>query len=171
MARFRVSTNHRWLRRQVQIDGRTSFHRQCLVCRRDFARASDDAEWRAVHVGDLEFDLLNEETTRRWVSEDCPGRPLPGEENCRRIQPGGEVYGSYQTQSCLAEKSLDLETGPSGAKLTAGEVAKLLKVHLTTVYKMAKRSELPGFKIASDWRFDPAQIQGWIRSRIQRPEG
>jgi hypothetical protein len=30
----------------------------------------------------------------------------------------------------LAEKCLDLETGPFGAKLTAGEVAKLLKVHL-----------------------------------------
>jgi excisionase family DNA binding protein len=51
------------------------------------------------------------------------------------------------------------------------EVARLLKIHLTTVYRMAKRSELPGFKIASDWRFDPAQIEGWIRSRMKGPEG
>jgi hypothetical protein len=94
MAQFRVSTNHRWLRRQVQIGGRTFFHRQCLVCRRDFARASDDAEWRAVHVGVLAFDLLEEETTRRWVSEDCPGRPLPGEQNSERIPPGGSVHAS-----------------------------------------------------------------------------
>lgn len=72
----------------------------------------------------------------------------------------------------VAEKSLDRETGLSGPKLTADEVAKLLKVHLTTVYKMAKRGELPGFKIGSDWRFDPAQIDGWVRSRVQgRPEG
>jgi excisionase family DNA binding protein len=51
------------------------------------------------------------------------------------------------------------------------EVANLLKVHLTTVYRLAKRSELPGFKIASDWRFDPAEIEGWIRSHMQGPQG
>jgi len=92
MAGYHFSTNHRWMHRRVQIGGRTIFHRQCLVCRRDFARASDDAEWRAVHVGILEFDLMDEDTTRRWLSEDCPGRPLPGEQNSERIQPGGEVH-------------------------------------------------------------------------------
>jgi excisionase family DNA binding protein len=71
----------------------------------------------------------------------------------------------------LPEKVLDLKAGVSGAKLTAMEVANLLKVHLTTVYRLAKRSELPGFKIASDWRFDPAQIEGWIRSHMQGPQG
>jgi hypothetical protein len=96
MARFHVSTSHRWSRRQVQIDGRTFFHRQCLVCRRDFARPSDDGEWRAVHVGVLSLDFLDDETTRRWVSEDCPGRQLPGEQNSERIQLGGEVHGSAQ---------------------------------------------------------------------------
>jgi hypothetical protein len=99
VARFRVSTNHRWLRRRVQIDSHIFSHRQRLVCRRDFVRGSDDAEWRAVHVGVLEFDLLDEETTRRLVSEDCPGRPLPREENCARIQPAGEVYGSYKRRA------------------------------------------------------------------------
>ena len=71
----------------------------------------------------------------------------------------------------VAEKVLDLKAGVSGAKLTAMEVARLLKVHHTTVYKMVRRSELPGFKIASDWRFDPAQIEGWMRSRMQGPRG
>jgi excisionase family DNA binding protein len=50
------------------------------------------------------------------------------------------------------------------------EVAKHLRVHPSTVYKMAKRGELPGFKIGSDWRFDRAQIDEWIRSRIRRRE-
>jgi hypothetical protein len=45
--------------------------------------------WRAVHVGVLKFDFLNEQTTRHWVSEDCPGRSLPGEENSERIPPRG----------------------------------------------------------------------------------
>jgi excisionase family DNA binding protein len=71
----------------------------------------------------------------------------------------------------VAEKGLDLKTGVSAAKLTAVEVATLLRIHLTTVYKMAKRGELPGFKIASDWRFDPAQIDGWVRSRMRGPQG
>jgi excisionase family DNA binding protein len=72
----------------------------------------------------------------------------------------------------VAENSLDHKARVSGANLTAlGEVAKLRKVHLTTVYKMAGCGELPGFKIRSERRFDPAQIQGWMRSRMQGLEG
>ena len=96
MSRFPFSTNHSWLRRPIQINGRTFFHRQCLVCRRNFARLEDDPEWRAVHVGVLNLDFLDDETTQRWVSELCPGRPLPGEANRERIQLGGEVRGSAQ---------------------------------------------------------------------------
>ena len=86
MARFPVSTSHNWLRQQIRIDGQIFFHRQCLVCRRDFARSSADAEWRAVHVGVLRYDFLDEETTRLWVSQDCPGRQLAGEGNEERMQ-------------------------------------------------------------------------------------
>src|SRR5215813_14361489 len=93
MARFRGSTNHRWSRRQLQIDGRIFFHRQCLVCRRDFARASDDAKWRAVHVGVLEFDLLEEETTRRWSLRTAPDAYCRAT-NSERIQRGGDVHAS-----------------------------------------------------------------------------
>jgi excisionase family DNA binding protein len=71
----------------------------------------------------------------------------------------------------VAEKGLGLEAAVSCANLTALEVATLLRIHLTTVYKLAKRSELPCFKIGSDWRFDAAQIEGWIRSRTQGPGG
>jgi hypothetical protein len=92
MARFPFSTNHSWLRRQVQIDGRTFIHRRCLVCRRDFARPSDEGGWRAVHVGVLSFDFLDDEITQRWVSEICPGRPLPGEQDSKHVQPGGEGH-------------------------------------------------------------------------------
>ena len=94
MGRYHLSTTHLWSEQQVTIDHRTFFHRQCQICDRDFVRAVDEGEWRAVHVGGLRFAFLNEETTRRWVSEDCPGRPLPGEENHERLQPGGEVQAS-----------------------------------------------------------------------------
>ena len=38
----------------------------------------------------------------------------------------------------VREENPDLEPGLFGAKLIAGEVAKHLKVHPSTVYKMAK---------------------------------
>jgi len=78
MGRYHLSTAHLWSEQQVTIDHRTFFHRQCQICDGDFVRALGEGEWRAVHVGGLRFDFLNEETTRRWVSEDCPGRPLQG---------------------------------------------------------------------------------------------
>jgi excisionase family DNA binding protein len=84
--------------------------------------------------------------------------------------PEGKVMAGPNKEP-IAGKVLDLKAGGSGAKLTVMEVATRLKVHLTTVYKMAKRRELPGFKIASDWRFDSAQVEGWMRSRMQGPEG
>jgi hypothetical protein len=86
MARFPVSTGHHWLRQQVRIDGQTFFHRQGLLCWRDFARSSADAEWRAVHVGVLKYDFFDEEPTRLWVSQDCPGRQLLGEGNDESMQ-------------------------------------------------------------------------------------
>jgi hypothetical protein len=91
MARFHLSTTHLWSEQQTSIDGRTFVHRQCRVCSRDFVRSLEDGEWRAVHVGVLKFDFLDEETSGRWVSEDCHGRVFPGEENNERIQRGGEV--------------------------------------------------------------------------------
>jgi excisionase family DNA binding protein len=49
--------------------------------------------------------------------------------------------------------------------MTVSEVAAYLHVHPTTVYKMMKRKELPGFRIGSDWRFNRADILGWIKEK------
>jgi hypothetical protein len=85
MSRDLLSTTHLWFEQQVSNNGRTFLHRQCKVCSRDFALASDEGEWRAVHVGLLKFDFLDDEITKRWISEDCPGCILPGEENDERM--------------------------------------------------------------------------------------
>ena len=69
------------------------------------------------------------------------------------------------------EENLDLEPRLSGAKLTTVEVANHLKVHPSMVAKMAKRGELPGFKIGNAWRFDHARIEEWMGSRMQGAEG
>ena len=81
------SSNHHWIRRKVEVEGKSVFHRQCVACRRDFIMDADARCWRAVHVGLLGFDFLDDETTRRWLSQECPGRQLPDEINDRRIPP------------------------------------------------------------------------------------
>jgi excisionase family DNA binding protein len=49
----------------------------------------------------------------------------------------------------------------SAAILTVDELAKYLRVHKSTIYRLLKRRELPAFKIGSDWRFNAKQIDKW----------
>ena len=37
--------------------------------------------------------------------------------------------------------------------LTVKEVSELLKIHESTIYKMAKEGRIPAFRLASEWRF------------------
>lgn len=53
------------------------------------------------------------------------------------------------------------------AVLTVKELADLLQVHPSTIYRMLREGVLPGFKIGSDWRFNRDSIDRWIRSRPQ----
>ncbi len=46
--------------------------------------------------------------------------------------------------------------------LTVRQVAAYLSVNEKTVYRLAQRGELPGFKVAGAWRFQPADIDCWI---------
>jgi excisionase family DNA binding protein len=45
--------------------------------------------------------------------------------------------------------------------LTVGELSGYLRVHRSTIYRLLKRGELPGFKIGSDWRFNVEAIDEW----------
>ncbi|MGD0292053.1 MAG: helix-turn-helix domain-containing protein [Candidatus Binataceae bacterium] len=47
--------------------------------------------------------------------------------------------------------------------LTLEEVAELLHVHPSTVYRLLKNRRIPAFKIGSDWRFNQESIQSWIK--------
>ena len=66
----------------------------------------------------------------------------------------------------------------AGEILTIREVAALLRVVEKTVYTMAQKSEIPGFKVRGQWRFKRNDIDAWIDSqksmaaqdRIQRPD-
>jgi excisionase family DNA binding protein len=48
--------------------------------------------------------------------------------------------------------------------MTTGEVAKWLRIHYTTVYRLVRQGKIPGaFKIGSDWRFRRDAIERWLK--------
>lgn len=49
--------------------------------------------------------------------------------------------------------------------MTVREVADYLNVNEKTVYRLAQRSELPGFKVAGAWRFKREDIDHWIEAQ------
>jgi excisionase family DNA binding protein len=49
--------------------------------------------------------------------------------------------------------------------ITIGELAEYLRVHRSTLYRLLKKGEVPGFKIGSDWRFNIEEIDRW---RVQQ---
>ncbi len=57
--------------------------------------------------------------------------------------------------------------------LTLPEVAQLLKVAEKTVYTMAQKSQMPGFKVRGQWRFKREDIDHWIEQQkaASRNEG
>ena len=46
--------------------------------------------------------------------------------------------------------------------MTVRDVAGYLNVDEKTVYRLAKRGELPGFKVAGAWRFKRSDLDYWI---------
>jgi excisionase family DNA binding protein len=51
--------------------------------------------------------------------------------------------------------------------LTVGEVAKYLRVHQTTIYRLLKTQKLPAFRVGSDWRFNLEAIEEWMKKENQ----
>ncbi len=50
---------------------------------------------------------------------------------------------------------------PETKVITIGELAMYLHVHRSTLYRLLKKGQLPGFKIGSDWRFNIEAIDQW----------
>jgi excisionase family DNA binding protein len=46
--------------------------------------------------------------------------------------------------------------------MTVRDVAGYLNVDEKTVYRLANRGELPGFKVAGAWRFKRSDLDNWI---------
>jgi excisionase family DNA binding protein len=50
--------------------------------------------------------------------------------------------------------------------LTPLQVAELLKIHVKTVYKLAKEGTLAGSRIGRSWRFDKRQLMELLSSPV-----
>ena len=51
--------------------------------------------------------------------------------------------------------------------MTVRDVARHLNVDEKTVYRLAQRGQLPGFKVAGTWRFKRVDIEDWIDRQKQ----
>jgi excisionase family DNA binding protein len=45
--------------------------------------------------------------------------------------------------------------------LTVAELSNYLRIHRSTIYRLVRRGDLPGFRIGSDWRFNVEEIDKW----------
>ena len=49
--------------------------------------------------------------------------------------------------------------------MTVREVATYLNVAEKTIYRLAQKGELPGFKVAGAWRFQKQDLDTWINDQ------
>jgi len=69
--------------RKIHQDGRLLLHHRCERCCRDFGFELDGSGWHAIYVGLMRVELLAENVSRKWLIDECPGRPLPEDEGDR----------------------------------------------------------------------------------------
>ena len=53
--------------------------------------------------------------------------------------------------------------------MTVRDLANFLNVDAKTIYRLAQKGELPGFKVAGAWRFQRTVIDAWITARTANP--
>jgi excisionase family DNA binding protein len=52
--------------------------------------------------------------------------------------------------------------------LTVTQLSAYLKVHRSTIYRLLRTRELPGYRVGSDWhwRFNREDIDHWMTKRV-----
>jgi excisionase family DNA binding protein len=49
--------------------------------------------------------------------------------------------------------------------LVVDEVARFLRMHPTTIYRLIKSKKIPAFRVGSEWRFDREEVDRWIKTQ------
>ena len=52
--------------------------------------------------------------------------------------------------------------------MTVRDVAAFLNVDEKTIYRLAQRGDLPGFKVSGSWRFQRTDLEAWIAERKEQ---
>jgi len=49
--------------------------------------------------------------------------------------------------------------------MTVRELSAYLRVHPSTIYRLLKRNQIPGFRVGADWRFEIDVIDRWAKEQ------
>ena len=50
--------------------------------------------------------------------------------------------------------------------MTIKELAEYLQLEEHTIYKMARKGEIPAYKVAGQWRFKKEMIEEWLEQKL-----
>ena len=42
------------------------------------------------------------------------------------------------------------------------EAAAVLRIHVSTIYRLAQQRTIPAFKVGRSWRFHPTALENWM---------
>lgn len=54
--------------------------------------------------------------------------------------------------------------------MTVRDVAAFLNVDEKTIYRLAQKGDLPGFKVLGSWRFQRVDLENWISRRKEQAQ-
>jgi excisionase family DNA binding protein len=81
-------------------------------------------------------------------------------------QPNAAGSGRARANVSPSKEEADLnrknQIAGSETVMTLHEVARYLRCHESTVYRLTKRGELPAFRLGAEWRFLRSKIEDWI---------
>ena len=60
--------------------------------------------------------------------------------------------------------------GKNGSAWTTAQVAEFLGAHIETIRRLARRGEIPSYKIGTDWRFKREAIEHWAETHHGRQQ-
>ncbi len=49
--------------------------------------------------------------------------------------------------------------------LTPEEVAQKLKLHPSTIMRLLRTGQIPGYKVVGSWRINPTELDAWMEQR------
>jgi hypothetical protein len=94
---------HQWLSdpRRLAVEPRNAvLHHHCVRCGRDFVTDPSSNSSYAVFVSAITFDELEDEVTKRWLGEPCPGRHLsPDDDDRTKIVAAFRVSNNVDLRS------------------------------------------------------------------------